>query len=137
MVQQLGGPSAALEAVKPQLNTALGLLGLQGYPAVGLLDADKVLKQRKRRKPPAPAVPAASPAPPSSKVGALPGAPPPKPTAKASKPAATPAAPVMALTKVQPGSKRGKGIHRKVGDYVKETLTTLKNAVVKRKADGA
>ena len=43
----------------------------------------------------------------------------------------------MALTKVQPSAKRGKGLHRKFGDYAKEMLTTLKNTMVKRKPDGA
>ena len=43
MVQQLGGPSAALEAAKPQLAMALDLVGLRSYAPVGVLDADKIM----------------------------------------------------------------------------------------------
>ena len=129
MVQQLGGPEAAYEAVQPQLNAALEAVGLQGYASVGTLDANKVLK-KKRAKTSKPSTKAATPpsakglpaAPPSSKPKPPPPKPPPKP----------PPAPEMALTAVKvKGHKRG--LHRKVGGFAVDFLTNIKNSVVKRK----
>ena len=131
MVQQLGGPTAAIEAVKPPLNAALEAVGLQGYPAVGLVDANKVLGKRKRARKTPPPVSKAPPAMPK----ALPAAPPPKP-AKPAKQPAKPAPPTaMALTTVKVSRRGGMALHRKVGGFAKEVLTNLKNKVVKRKAD--
>ena len=122
MVHELGGPSAALNAVK-------GAVGL-GYPAVGLVDADKALKRRKRK-------PAAKPAPSPPRSNALPAAPPSKWSAKRT-PAPTKPPPMsMALAPVKVVGRSAKGLHRKVGDFAKEVLTTIKNVVVRRKSDDA
>ena len=130
MVQQLGGPSAALQAVK----AAVGL-----HPGVGLLDADKVLgKKRKPRTPsatkgapPAPKTPAPSP-PPPPKLKGLPAAPPkPKPSPKPPPPPPPP----YALATVKVGRPKGQAVHRKLFGFAKEGLTNLKNKVVKRKPE--
>lgn len=128
MVQQLGGPTAALEAVKPQLNSALSVVGLSGSLGVGVTNAADVLGKKAKRskprtKPPAPAKPPASPPPPPKK--ALPGTPPAQPKR------APPQSSEMALTQVKKRSKRG--LPSFIGAHAKEWLANVKNVIVKRK----
>jgi len=117
MTTQLGGPQAALGAVKKSLTPRLS-----GF---GMLKADDVLpkKQRKGRK-----LKAAQ-----ADDTALP-----KPKAQAPPPS-SPKSVELALAPldgaVAPGKPR-KGL-RKMGSFAKEVLTNIKNKVVKRRDDRA
>jgi hypothetical protein len=128
MVQKLGGPSAAIEAVKPPLRTVMGAVGLQAYAPVGLVDADAVLNKKKKKSKPKPAktaaLPAAPPAPPKKKFSAA------LDEYNKKEKAATPKTKAVALQKM-PVKK--KGLHRLIFGGVKEVLTNLKGKVVKRK----
>ena len=126
MVHELGGPASALNAVK-------GAVGL-GYPAVGLMDADKALKKRRF----IPTMPAFKPAPSPPRAKALPSAPP----SNAKRLPTLPTLPKppdmsMALAPVKVVGRSTKGLRRKVGEFAKEALTNIKNVVIRRKSDDA
>ena len=128
MVQKLGGPTNAIEAVKPPLRTAMGAIGLQAYAPVGLVDADAVLNKKKKKpskpskpaKPAKPALPSPPPAPPKKKFSSA------VKEYQTKEKAAAPKTNAVAV-QIKGGKKKG------LGRFLKEALTNLKNKVVKRK----
>ena len=115
MVYQLGGPEAAINAVKKTFDPRL--------PGFGVLSADEVLAPKKKRAPKKkkdePKKPAAGTGPPT-----LPKAP-----AKAPPPSPQKASTSTGLVVTGGPAKKRKAMHL----WAREALTNIKNKVLKRK----